>query len=533
MNRVCRIACVFLFLLPELVFCQVNDCQGAIEICGNGAISTNANGLGTQEVSGLNSCGSGEHNSIWLKIEITKSGTLGFDLKPTSHDLSVDYDFFIFGPAEDCSNLGTSIRCSTTNPNAAGLSHNHTGMNDQETDTYEGPGPDGNSYVKSLDVLPGETYYIVIDRPIGQSPFNLEWTGTATKGEFPFPDGPEVHKPSDIFQCESSGTSEFDISGHTSEITSQAGTTVTYHKNLADAVDNINNIEGKYTSTSPSKTIYARVENNLTGCAKVTDFDLVITDGPSIASKVQNSSCDIDFDGREQFQLSGINKTILNGLAAEEYEVSFYKDFSSAEYGRDPLPKEIISSGETIYARVENAQNTSCYSISEVELVMNTPPEISNLNIQQPIVNANQNTIKIDLENSENYEYSLGSRDGPYQKDQVFRNVPAGFSTLYVRDKKECLIVSSEIAVLGYDNFFTPNQDGFNDYWQVQGLTTSDSGNLVFIYDRYGKLLKQIAASGKGWDGTFNGKAMPADDYWFKVKLSDGHEFKGHFTLKR
>jgi gliding motility-associated-like protein len=57
------------------------------------------------------------------------------------------------------------------------------------------------------------------------------------------------------------------------------------------------------------------------------------------------------------------------------------------------------------------------------------------------------------------------------------------------------------------------------------------------IYDRFGKLLKQLDPRGGGWDGTFNGAAMPADDYWFLVDLRDKNtgetsEFSGHFTLK-
>jgi len=53
------------------------------------------------------------------------------------------------------------------------------------TETSEGPGANGDSFVSDIDVLAGESYFIVIDRPVGNSPFSLEWTGTAT-----FPDNP-------------------------------------------------------------------------------------------------------------------------------------------------------------------------------------------------------------------------------------------------------------------------------------------------------------------------------------------------------
>lgn len=225
---------------------NISDCSGAIKICGDGALSTNVNGVGIQEISGLNSCSSQENNSIWLEIEITKSGTLGFDLIPTRSDINVDYDFFIFGPNAACGNLDFAIRCSTTNPFAAGVTNNHTGMRDTELDTSEGPGPLGDGYVKSLDVLPGETYFIVIDRPIGSSPFNLNWTGSSTVGSFPFPEGPDVNSASDIEKCNASGIENFDVFTTQQEITTQNQTTTSYHEDLADAIDNFNPITGLY-----------------------------------------------------------------------------------------------------------------------------------------------------------------------------------------------------------------------------------------------------------------------------------------------
>ena len=60
----------------------------------------------------------------------------------------------------------------------------------------------------------------------------------------------------------------------------------------------------------------------------------------------------------------------------------------------------------------------------------------------------------------------------------------------------------------------------------------------IYIFDRYGKLIKQISSTGQGWDGTYNRHLMPADDYWFTVDYiepSTGtqQQFKAHFSLKR
>jgi gliding motility-associated-like protein len=63
---------------------------------------------------------------------------------------------------------------------------------------------------------------------------------------------------------------------------------------------------------------------------------------------------------------------------------------------------------------------------------------------------------------------------------------------------------------------------------------TFNSKSIIYIFDRYGKLLKQwVPSLNQGWDGTFNGLPLPVDDYWFTLKLEDGREAKGHFSLKR
>jgi gliding motility-associated-like protein len=52
----------------------------------------------------------------------------------------------------------------------------------------------------------------------------------------------------------------------------------------------------------------------------------------------------------------------------------------------------------------------------------------------------------------------------------------------------------------------------FNDTWNVTAMP--NPGNSKLYIDRYGKLVKQLTPNGKGWDGTFNGNPLPADDYF-------------------
>ena len=90
--------------------------------------------------------------------------------------------------------------------------------------------------------------------------------------------------------------------------------------------------------------------------------------------------------------------------------------------------------------------------------------------------------------------------------------------------------------MIGYPNFFTPNSDGYNDTWQVKGITEDFyPSSLIYIFDRFGKTIANIDPYGEGWNGFYNGTLMPSNDYWFAVQLTDKNgatrERKGHFSL--
>ncbi|MGC1471107.1 MAG: T9SS type B sorting domain-containing protein, partial [Psychroserpens sp.] len=60
-------------------------------------------------------------------------------------------------------------------------------------------------------------------------------------------------------------------------------------------------------------------------------------------------------------------------------------------------------------------------------------------------------------------------------------------------------------------------------------------GTVVYIYDRYGKLLTALNSNDKGWNGYYNGNLMPASDYWFVANVKKNNiefQVKGHFALR-
>ncbi|TYA92345.1 T9SS type B sorting domain-containing protein [Seonamhaeicola marinus] len=132
------------------------------------------------------------------------------------------------------------------------------------------------------------------------------------------------------------------------------------------------------------------------------------------------------------------------------------------------------------------------------------------------------------------YEYRLDN--GSWQERDTFNTVSSGTHTVYLRDTYGCGVVQETITIVGFPSFFTPNGDGIHEYWNIEALKHQNA--IITIFDRFGKLLKQIKTSGVGWDGTFNGNDMPQNDYWFRIEYQDLNTgapliFTSHFTLIR
>ena len=82
-------------------------------------------------------------------------------------------------------------------------------------------------------------------------------------------------------------------------------------------------------------------------------------------------------------------------------------------------------------------------------------------------------------------------------------------------------------------NFFTPDGNGFNDYWSpknVDNYTNIES----LIFDRYGREIIRLKL-GESWNGTYDSIDLPSGDYWYLVNVNDGtgRTFTGNFTLYR
>ena len=189
---------------------------------------------------------------------------------------------------------------------------------------------------------------------------------------------------------------------------------------------------------------------------------------------------------------------------------------------------ELTVNTEGIYT-VEVGNSNACLSTRTITVTASNIATIENIEINDL---SDNNSISIVVSGLGDYVYSLDNNY--YQSSSVFTNVASGIYTVFVKDLNGCGVTSNEISVLGIPKYFTPNGDGFNDFWNIKGISSNfNTLTKIYIYDRYGKLVKQISPLNQGWDGTFNGIPAPSSDYWYFIELQDGRTQKGHFSLKR
>lgn len=455
---------VLLMFSVNTLFSQLpNDCVNSIVVCGNSTIDLDVNGIGVQELFNSNNCQSQENNTIWFKVTVATAGTLGFTLTPNSTDISEDYDFFVFGPNTSCDNLGFAIRCSTTNPANANQGNNLTGMKDLADDeTSEGPGSDGDSFVEWLNVQADETYYFVIDRPIGNSPFSLDWIGTAT-----FYNAPNNQMPAtmsmDLEECDNNanGYTNFNLRQKEDLIIGNQDVTASYYTNFSDAQIANAPIFLNTNYNSNSKTIYLRLTDNVTGCFSIYDFQIIVLANIAIPSLNNLEICETNSDGYANFDLSQNNEIVAQ--LAPNYTVNYYLTQNNANNSQNPLPLNYTntSNPQTVWMRFGNL-DTGCYGVASFELSVSEIPMLNQIDnwsacdedqdgfyefdltnlIPEILGNQSENNFSImfystldDLNNNENGLPMLYTNEDAFTTEEIFYKI--------LRNNSNCFQFSS------------------------------------------------------------------------------------------
>lgn len=294
---------------------------------------------------------------------------------------------------------------------------------------------------------------------------------------------------------------------------------VSYYASLSDATSQTNAI----TSTT-LQTVYVRVNNSLVpDCFDIESLTFIINKLPEPTPE----GGIICIESETGNLLNPF--TIVSGLSTATHSFEWYLE-TTLLAGVNGSSLLVTVPG--VYSIIATSFATGCSSEPTPVEVLASEPAAIEFTVSMAFSDSNSITINANGVGG-NYEYSLD--DSPFQDSPTFSNVSSGIHTVTVRDKNGCGSVTDTILVINYPKFFTPNADGYNDTWNIFDLKEQAKA-VIYIYDRYGKLLTQIFPHKKGWDGLYNGSQMPSTDYWFTVSYEEDNqskEFKSHFSLKR
>jgi hypothetical protein len=210
-------------------------------------------------------------------------------------------------------------------------------------------------------------------------------------------------------------------------------------------------------------------------------------------------------------------------------QYSFVWSTSTGVLPAETNPSLQVSAAGTYTVQVTNSSSLCSNSATAVVGSIVTPESAT---ISYSAFFSDEQAVTVNVVPVGDYIYQLDN--GPFQSSNYFYNIPTGDHTITV--KNECAeLAPIPFRIVDYPKFFTPNNDGFNDLWNVFDLADQPDAT-IYLFDRYGKLLKQMSTVGDGWDGTYNSAEMPSTDYWFKIIYKENgqfKEFKSHFSLKR
>jgi gliding motility-associated-like protein len=357
------------------------------------------------------------------------------------------------------------------------------------------------------NTVPNQNIYVRLQNPSGC--FGVAMVTLSTSNN-------TIGNPQPLEECDVVGPEDgftgFDLTQRNADILSglPAGLQLQYYTSYNDALAEANAIANPaaFTNTTANtQTVYARIYN-ASDCYGITELQLNV------------------------FMFGGMLQDETAILCAGVPSITLTAPSGYFNYQWDTTPPTpgqslTVTTPGTYTVSLENANGcvgTKTYNVSASGAATSAAVEINEFA-------GDNNSITVLQQGIGSYEYSLDGIN--YQPSNFFNALGTGEYTIFIRDINGCGPPYKTTAyILDYPKFFTPNDDGVNDFWRIPLMNFQPKID-VKIFDRFGKLITGFRGNSLGWDGKLNGNPLPATDYWFVIQMPNGRIIKGHFALLR
>jgi len=569
------------------------DACGALEVCGT-HFTTQFSYIGNGFVDDLTSspCGSGESNSVWLRLNVSDSGSLVFTVTP--NDFQDDYDWVVVdisNPPKNCSNFLPSdvIRCNFNN-NDPVFNNGITGLDFTSSNDFAPDGISGNSFLQEIDAHAGDIYLIMVNNfghgngSLG-SGFTIDFTGSTAKyntdslpalqavSNLCFQGTHVVVNINKSINCSSIDPdgSDFTLYPPVAVVTGAAGT-------------NCNNLNQGYTTqvdvsfsqnlTPGTYYLKGKKGNDNNSIIDLCSNALSVMPATGLSNDSIPFTVYPDNSTTQTISLEGCGNVVYNSVTYNQSTVVSDTVFSSR--GCDsvyhianitvylpptPYQETVANCDSVIFRGITYRQNATVTDTFKNHLgcdsfihVYNIAPEhlILSMDVDPPEpVIGDYVTITI-TSNIPDFSilawYPQSIFKSQFNTTQLFliqrsdTMIVVGTSAAGCIDTIKTFVKADTLVpVLVMPNAFSPNGDGLNDVFEPKFV--NKSGYLVKefkIFDRWGKIVYETAMTKKAaWNGTYSKDsrmATPATYYYYiDVLFVDGTKkfFKGDVTLIR
>lgn len=316
---------------------------------------------------------------------------------------------------------------------------------------------------------------------------------------------------------------------------------ITFHRSQEDADSGNEPLALNYTNENPTETIFVRMVQKISGCTNSSaSFELKV-----------NALPDYNVSSPQIICLNDLPYTIGVENPQEAYQY-VWTDDTGLQLGQN---ENLTISKGGWYTVTATNPNTGCVRVERIQVnesnVATLLPEFIEV-VDDINNNNNEYSVRIDTLTHNlgigDYEFAIRNNDtneripfAGYQEDPFFVLEGGGMYEVIVNDKNGCVPPATQIvSVIEFPKFFTPNADSINDFWTIKGASvTLFPSSSIQIFNRFGKLIAVVPLESPGWDGTYQGNHLPADDYWYKITLVPADPNKaainrtGHFSLIR
>lgn len=123
--------------------------------------------------------------------------------------------------------------------------------------------------------------------------------------------------------------------------------------------------------------------------------------------------------------------------------------------------------------------------------------------------------------------------------DSIITGLSKGHYNIEIYDLNNCYYNLGKITLednfidcLNIPNAFSPNDDGINDMWIIQGIEDFPEA-IIEVYNQWGQILYNSQDSNTlVWNGKFNNKHVPTGSYLYEIKLNNyERKYSGTVTV--